>query len=551
METEIKKEDIVEEDKKEKLKRRAFEKHRRIIELVIMCGNQVALVPQIIEVLLNTNTYKNKKQIYDALTLLEKHKLIYKKDFGSCKYIELRNPAITWAIEGPEGLKKMYGDLYSINKKTISDDLLYASMFKFEYLINYTKNQRSDLNDLIVTFFRQSTLFYTRGRGYNYFKTVKNAFEPQVGEFVKIEDDLYIQRQKQKLSAIKEENLTEKQKEDKNYFDNYNLQFSDYNLNSLLANNNLSLILNRKETINPRYMDFADTGKTEVSHDVNLHFTLNIFDIKNNLKVSDIAKLSSRVYKLLEEMLRGDISKNVGLPVLPLDGPCSTCERCIYNKKYDSKNKNIIACDPREERDRNSCNKIIHINMDRFVYLNINYISWDKEKATLINVNANKRDFEDGELKKEPNLKDKILNSDFTKKILTTMNYDKYIKFNCINYNLERYGVNKGEDNIEEYNLRQEQKAIYKEEVKNNDEFLQILLFLKDNFELLQLLKDNLEDFRAYLISNSVPNNLIENTYVKEEEEIMKYYEENFNLIDEEIKVEEDILEFDINDVEY
>ena len=29
----------------------------------------------------------------------------------------------------------------------------------------------------------------------------------------------------------------------------------------------------------------------------------------------------------------------------------------------------------------------------------------------------------------------------------------------------------------------------------------------------------------------------------------MKYYEENFNLIDEEI--EENILEFDINDVEY
>ena len=78
---------------------------------------------------------------------------------------------------------------------------------------------------------------------------------------------------------------------------------------------------------------------------------------------------------------------------------------------------------------------------------------------------------------------------------------------------------------------------------------MQILLFLKDNFELLQLLKDNLEDFRAYLISNSIPNNLIENTDVKEEEEIMKYYEENFNLIDEEI--EENILEFDINDVEY
>lgn len=547
MESEIRKEDAIQDDKKEKLKRKAFEKHKKIIELTIMCGNQVALVPQLIEILLNTNTYKNKKQIYDALTLLEKHKLIYKKDFGSCKYIELRNPVITWAIESPEGLKERYGDLYSTNKKAISDDVLYTSMFKFEYLITHTKNQ-SNLDDVMLTFLRQSTLFYTRGRGYGFFKAVKGVFEPQIGEFLKIEDDLYAQRQKQKLSAIKEEYLTEKQREKKEFFNSYNLKFNDYNLNSFLANNNLSLVLNEKKIINKRYMDFADIGKKEVSHDINLYFTLNIFDIRNNLKVNDIARLSSRVYKLLEEMLRGDIANNTALPVLPLNGPCSTCERCIYNKKYDSKNKNIVACDPREIRDRQSCKKIILLNMDRFVYLTINYVSWNKEKASLMDVNANKRVFENGELREEPNLKDKIIRDNNS---LNSNLYNKYIKFNSINYDLERYGVNKGEDNIAEYNERQEQKAIYKEEVKNNDEFLQILLFLKDNFELLQLLKDNLEDFRAYLISNSIPNNLIENTDVKEEEEIMKYYEENFNLIDEEIKVEEDILEFDINDVEY
>lgn len=525
MESEIRKEDAIQDDKKEKLKRKAFEKHKKIIELTIMCGNQVALVPQLIEILLNTNTYKNKKQVYDALTLLEKHKLIYKKDFGSCKYIELRNPAIKWAIEG---LKERYGDLYSTNKKGISDEMIYTSMFKFEYLIEVLeKLNNKDLQRLIDITASNSTVIYTKGRGRFYFDLLLRNTKPQLGEFKKMQEDLSVQYNKQKLSLIKGDNITREQKVIKEFCNNYELQFDEYNFNSILGNN--CLMLELKDVKKP------------TDYDVKLYFTLNIFDLRNTLNPKDIVELSERVYNLLFRTFKGPTVDTLRT-VIPLDGVCANCDKCIYNKKAKKP-----ICDPQDESDQRKCNEVAFKKMDRNIYLEIRYLAWDKKSALSMHTNVNQQNFENGMLSKYGYLKDKIVKNN--KKILSPSLYDKYIKFNSINYDLERYGVNKGEDNITEYNERQEQKAIYKEEVKNNDEFLQILLFLKDNFELLQLLKDNLEDFRAYLISNSIPNNLIENTDVKEEEEIMKYYEENFNLIDEEI--EENILEFDINDVEY
>lgn len=554
MESEIR-EDAIQDDKKEKLKRKAFEKHKKIIELTIMCGNQVALVPQLIEILLNTNTYKNKKQVYDALTLLEKHKLIYKKDFGSCKYIELRNPTIKWAIEGSEGLKERFGDLYSTNKKsTASDNMLFTSMFKFEYLINMSKLQKFKLDEMIELFLKKASLFYTRGRGYDFFENIKIFTAPQLGEFIELRNDLYIQKQKQKLSGIKEKHLTKEQKKQKSDLNKYILQFDKYNLNSLLSNDNLMLTLNKQDIYT---QDFEE--KFTFVNKVDLFFNLYIFDIRNNLEVNDIAKLSARVYTLLYNMFkRSEIIEDC-LMSLPFNSPCFKCERCIYNRNYDSENKDITPCDPRKDSNREKCKKVISFKMARYIYLDINYISWDKEKASAINVDVNTYAFEEGCLKEEPKLKDKILNHDYTKQILTTIDYDNYIKFNSVSYNLERYGVNKGEDNITEYNERQEQKAIYKEEVKNNDEFLQTVLFLKDNLELLQVIKDNLDilslikenidDFRGYLFSKKYKDNLIDNEYeMKEEEELAKYYEMNFDLTDE---LDEEILEFDINDVEY
>lgn len=463
----------------------AYNENKYLIMLVYLVGNKIALQKQIEEILLHYNIYPDAQSIYRAVDRLHDAGLVDKKKYEDMNVIVLRNPAIKWIAEEMNTHEnKVLFNSQSLGKK-LTDEAVYTSLFKMEYYINHmkspqsTKNLELDLYNLL----KNNSLVYRKDKGYEmlYSFVVKNVKDRQYREFTKYVKEL------KKHKEIKAKSVPDREGKNKEYIENKRESFKNgasnidvkkkkkksdsYNMNSILNTKNLVLKLDEHKIYQNKVSSVATVTESE------LHFKLYVMDINNSMNYRTLADMSRKTYVMLREVF-GRMTVNVSK-----NQKCSNCPYYEKNKELlielRKKQPGAKACYPGTEHQRFTCNATFEY-LQRDIYLEVIYIGWNQEKANSMEFECNKIGYDETGLRDYPNFKYRVLNDRLQ---IDSSDFDNYISLSFESYNIDRFGEHKGSQNLEEYNRAKRQNALVKEELKENDELVQILKALNSKIK--------------------------------------------------------------------
>lgn len=467
-------------DKIKEKQTKVYDNNKLLIMLTYLVGNKVVLQKQLEEILLHYKIYANEQAIYRAIDrLLDAELIEKKKKFNDMNVIVLRNPAIRWiAKEMNEHEKKELFNSQSVGKK-ISDETLYVSLFRMEHYINYMKSTKStgNLELDLYSLLENSSLLYRKDKGYEMLLNfvIKNITDRQKKEFHVHAEKLKKHRETKSKSVPDRTGKNAEYRENKresfakgtsNTSFKIKKKYNEYDFNSILNAKNLVLELDKYVTYE------RDNGYGKIIPERKLYFNLYVMDISNSLNYRTIGDMTRKTYLMLYNMFgqpTANISKNKR---------CAKCHFNIHNKELfkelKSKNPNVLPCLPSTMHQRIDCNEDFEV-IRRDIYLNVIYVSPSQERAESLKFECNKIGYDADGRRDYPNFKYRVTKG----KEVNSETFDEYVTLDFKIYDIDEFNEHVGSKNLEEYNKAKSQNALVKEELKENDELVQLLKALK------------------------------------------------------------------------
>lgn len=454
-----------------------YSENKLLVMLIYLVGNKVALQKQIEEILLHYKIYPDAQSIYRAVDRLCDAELVDKKKYEDMNIIVLRNPAIKWIAEEMNTHEnKVLFNGQSVGDK-LTDESVYTSLFKMEYFINHMKSSElsNDLELDLYNLLKNESLLYRKDKGYEmlYSFVIKNVKDRQYKEFRK-----HLQPLK-KHKEVKSEAVPDRNGKTQEYIESKRESFKNgtsnvpkknkkkksdsYNMNSILNTKNLVLKLDKHKVYQNKVSSVATVTESE------LYFKLYVMDINNSMNYRTLADMSRKTYLMLKEVFG---SQTV---ILSKNSKCANCPYYVYNteglKALKEKNPQAKACYPGTEHQRLNCD-VVHRYIQRNIYLDVIFVAWNQEKADNMKLECNKVGYDEVGLRDYPNFKYRVIGD---KKAIDSYSFDEYFNLSFESYNIDRFSEHKGSQNLEEYNRIKRQNALVKEELKQQDDLVQLL----------------------------------------------------------------------------